>query len=146
MNSRMARLAFVLTTAVSACKGQQACSTGMDCPSGTCYPSTRSSSKFCLARDAACPSGLRWSNNAGDGLANICVAGAGMDMASTRDQSAPPYDLASHDDFGFQFPDLGCPPNVGVPQNGIDYYLDTTVSPQQLVSSGYTFAVPNLGE
>lgn len=70
--------AFLLTAAVAACGSSSSpeCTASTQCdfaPGGQCKMDPAGHS-FCQYGDATCPGGVRWSAEAGDGLASACVA------------------------------------------------------------------------
>jgi hypothetical protein len=143
MNKWMA-LVLPLAAALSACDATQTCSKSTDCPGGTCAPSTRSSSQFCLSLDSSCTSGLRWSRSAGDGLANMCAGSdSERDMKSSRLDSSTLNDSSTINDSSTFTPnDLAAPYDLTFSvRNGVDYLFPlASSSVPQLTSSGYTFA------
>ena len=91
MSSSSLRLpaASLLCALLAGCAGagratvDPSCSDDTDCVaqgfSGPCLASPRSPSHYCTVDERNCISSLRWSERAGDGLANLCVDAARSD-------------------------------------------------------------------
>lgn len=74
--SLLMRIALVLVLAAGACRDNEdstACSSDADCTHGTCLVAPVSHLEFCADVARGCPTGHRWANSAGDGLAGLCV-------------------------------------------------------------------------
>jgi hypothetical protein len=85
---RRATLALALILAAGCGDDRRPCTTWSDCGgrNEVCLPTAPDAGSFCGVVDEACPTGLRWSGSAGQGLASRCVDfGAVVDAAAPRD-------------------------------------------------------------